>query len=57
MPVIVKVHGESTQLELWLEVSLEIDAEAMDERQLMSLKSEQNLILGYNVKERGGHRC
>ncbi len=55
MPVVVKVHGQLVLPENCPQVGLEVDAKAMDERQLMRVKRKQILVLGYNIAERGGH--
>jgi len=55
VPVIVEVHSELGQPEHRVQVSLEIDTEAVDERQFVSVKGKQNLVLGYDVKESGRH--
>ncbi len=55
MPVVIKVDGEPVLRKLTLQARLEVDPEAMHERQLMRLKSKQNPILVYDVAERGGH--
>lgn len=46
VPVIVEVHGELAQREHWLQVGLEIDPEAMDERQLVSIREDRSDLLG-----------
>jgi hypothetical protein len=53
--VIVEVRSELGQPEHRVQVSLEIDTEAVDERQFMSVKGKQNLVLGYDVKESSRH--
>ena len=55
MPVVVKVDCQPVLPEQWLQVGLEVDGKAMDERQLMRVKRKQILVLGYNIAERGGH--
>jgi len=55
VPVIVEVHRELGQPKHRVQVSLEIDTEAVDERQFVSVKGKQNLVLGYDVKESGRH--
>jgi hypothetical protein len=50
--VVVKINGEPVSLKLRTEPLLQIDPEAMHERQFMSLKAKQLSVLGHDVTER-----
>jgi hypothetical protein len=52
VPVIVEVHGELAQREHWLQVGLETDPEAMDERQLVSVRENRSDLLGWHAPSR-----
>jgi hypothetical protein len=52
VPVIVKADGQPALPEFWLQSSFEVDREAVHERQLVSVKVEQNTILGDDIGKR-----